>query len=181
MIFLRLPHKVFPQQEQGIFSYTPEPHIAFCPIFVHPLSPVFEPHIQKWVIFVRRRPCVCDTFRFKSPPLRRKKIEFGKPRQLNFPNVKNDAGQKQYSPCEMATPSQEHGLCPPLDLQPPFLLNIAGLRGFESHTFSTKKCSKQLKNEVWTNMTLKVRRGSGRITQKGWTKMGQNVTWGSGV
>ena len=52
----------------GIFSYTPEPHVAFCPIFVHPLFPVFEPHIQKWVIFVRRRPCVCDTFRFESPP-----------------------------------------------------------------------------------------------------------------
>ena len=41
---------------RGIFSCTPEPHIAFCPIFVHPLFPVFEPHIQKWVIFVRRRP-----------------------------------------------------------------------------------------------------------------------------
>ena len=62
---------------EGIFSYTPEPHIAFCPIFVHPLFPVFEPRIQKWVIFVRRRPCVCDTFRFESSPLRGKKIEFG--------------------------------------------------------------------------------------------------------
>ena len=31
-------------------SYTPEPHIAFCPIFVHPLFPVFELHIQQWVI-----------------------------------------------------------------------------------------------------------------------------------
>ena len=61
----------------GIFSYTPEPHVAICPIFVHPLFPVFEPQIQKWVIFVRRRPCVFDTFRFESPPLRGKKIEFG--------------------------------------------------------------------------------------------------------
>ena len=25
-------------------------------------------------------------------------------------------------------PSQEHGLCPPLGFQPPFLLNIAGRR-----------------------------------------------------
>ena len=56
----------------GIVSYTPEPHVAFCPIFVHPLFPVFEPHIQKWVIFVRRRPCVCDTFRFESAPPREK-------------------------------------------------------------------------------------------------------------
>ena len=87
----------------GTFSYTPEPHVAFCPIFVHPLFPVFEHHIQKWVIFVRRRRCVYDTFRFESPPLRGKKIEFGTDsspppsrglRQLNFPNVKNDAGQK---------------------------------------------------------------------------------------
>ena len=69
-------------------------------IFVHPLFPVFEPHIQKWVIFVRRRPCVCDTFRFESPPSStEKKIEFWQPRQLNFPNVGGGAGQKQYSPC----------------------------------------------------------------------------------
>ena len=34
---------------QGIFSFSPEPHIAFCPIFVHPLFPGFEPHVQKWV------------------------------------------------------------------------------------------------------------------------------------
>ena len=60
----------------GILSYTPELHIAFS-IFVHPLFPVFELHIQKWVIFVRRRPCVCDTFRFESPPLPGKKIDFG--------------------------------------------------------------------------------------------------------
>ena len=31
----------------GIFSHTPEPHIVFCPIFVHPLFPVFELHILK--------------------------------------------------------------------------------------------------------------------------------------
>ena len=40
-------------------------------------NPVFEPHIQKWVIFVHRRPCVCDTFRFESPTSTEKKIEFG--------------------------------------------------------------------------------------------------------
>ena len=40
----------------GVFSYTPDTHIAFCPIFVYPLFRWFEPHIQKWVIFVRRRP-----------------------------------------------------------------------------------------------------------------------------
>ena len=71
---LRIGHRL---HQRGIFSYTPEPHIAFCPIIVHPLFPVFEPHIQKWVIFIRHRPCVCDTFIFESPPLRGKKIEFG--------------------------------------------------------------------------------------------------------
>ena len=91
-------------RSRGIFSCTPEPHIGFCPVLVHPLFPVFEPHIQKWVIFVRRRPCVCDTFRFESPPLRGKNRNWHPPpphrlRQLNFPNVQNDAGQKQYRPC----------------------------------------------------------------------------------
>ena len=105
----------------------PEPRIAFCSIFVHPFFPVFEPHIQKWVIFVRRRPCVCDTFRFESlSPWKKDRFwhRFPPPspsaglRQLNFPFVKNDAGQKQYSPCFLrrrhrpkATPSQEYG-CP---------------------------------------------------------------------
>ena len=88
-----------------------------CTIFVHPLFPVFEPHIQRWVIFVRRRPCVCDTFRFESPPPRKKdRIWHRLPppppssglRQLNFPNVKNDAGQKQQSPWffEKASPAE---------------------------------------------------------------------------
>ena len=118
----------------GIFSYTPEPHVAFCPIFVHPLFPLFEPHIQKWVIFVRRRPCVCDTFRFESPPSKRSILA---PTFSSFPpRTTTHAGQKQLqsvifekvSPAEPATPSQEHGLCPPLGFQPPFLLNIAGRR-----------------------------------------------------
>ena len=81
------------------FNKTPKPHVALCPIFVHPLFPMFEPHIQKCVIFCPSSPCVCDTFRFESPPLRGKKIEFGTTpssfsrglRQLNFPNVKNTA------------------------------------------------------------------------------------------
>ena len=34
----------------GIFSFSPELHIAFCPLFfVHPLFPVFEPHVQQWM------------------------------------------------------------------------------------------------------------------------------------
>ena len=48
----------------GIFGHTPEPHIAFCTVF----ATTFSMLDQKWVIFVRRRPCVCDTFRFESAP-----------------------------------------------------------------------------------------------------------------
>ena len=70
---LSSPRRTLQKEFEGIFSYTPELHVAFCPIFVHPLLPVFEPHILKWVIFVRRRPCVCDTLRFESPLLRGKK------------------------------------------------------------------------------------------------------------
>ena len=66
-----------PISTSGIICHTPEPHVAFSPTFVHPLFPVFEPHIQKWVIFVRRRPCVCDTLRFESFPSPEKKIDFG--------------------------------------------------------------------------------------------------------
>ena len=55
-----------------IFSHTPELHIVFCPIFVHPLFPVFEPHIQIWVIFAGRH-------------------------LLTFQNVNNDAGQTIWS------------------------------------------------------------------------------------
>ena len=89
-------------QYMGILSYTPELHIA-CP----PTCPVFEPQNQKWVIFVRRRPCVCNTFRFESPPPHRKKDRFWHRllpplpralRKLTFLNVKNDAEQKKYCP-----------------------------------------------------------------------------------
>ena len=37
------------------------------------------------------------------------------------------------------------------------------------------------KIEGSTKMKQKVSRGSGRIPQKGWTKMVQNATWSSGV
>ena len=81
---------------KGGFSDTPEPHIAFRPIFVHPLFPVFEPHIQKWVIFVRRRPCVCDEVPEKRSILApTPSFPFPRgPRHLTFPSVKNDVAQK---------------------------------------------------------------------------------------
>ena len=68
------------------------------------------------VIFVRR---VCDTFRFESPPLRGKKIEFGTD-SLLLPQERRGAKTTQSVFFEKATPSQEHGLCPPLGFQPPF-------------------------------------------------------------
>ena len=36
--------------QQTCVFFSPEPHIAFCPIFCPPTFPVFEPHFQKWVI-----------------------------------------------------------------------------------------------------------------------------------
>ena len=46
----------------GVFLVIrPNSTLHFAPFFVHPLFPVCDPHIQKWVIFVHRRPCVCDT------------------------------------------------------------------------------------------------------------------------
>ena len=78
----------------GIFSYTPEPHIAFCPIFVHPLFPVFEPHIQKWVIFVRRRPCVYDTVSFESLPPPRKKRSNLATTTIELPECQERRGAK---------------------------------------------------------------------------------------
>ena len=79
----------------------PNPILHFAPfLYTH-----FFPCLNPIFIFVRRRPCVCDTFRFESPPLPEKKIDHRLPpplrglRQLTFPNVKNDAGQKQKSPC----------------------------------------------------------------------------------
>ena len=47
-----------PEQE-----YAQTLHIVFAPFLSTHFS-VFELHISKWVIFVRRRPCVYDTFRF---------------------------------------------------------------------------------------------------------------------
>ena len=80
---------------EDIFSYTPELHISFCPIFVHKLFPVFEPHIQKWVIFVRRRPCVCDTFSFEKRSILASTPSSFSPRTTTI----ELPGQKQYSPC----------------------------------------------------------------------------------
>ena len=113
------------RRAKGIFSYAHEPHIAFCSIFVHPLFPVFEPLLQIWVIFVRRRPCVYDTFRFESPPLRWKKIEFGNhdnwtSRMSRTTRGKNNIVRVSWEGVadrRPATPSQEHGLCPPLGFQ----------------------------------------------------------------
>ena len=131
----------------GIFSCTPEPHVAFCPIFVHPLFPVFEPHIQKSVIFVRHRHCVCDTVRFESPLPEKRLILAPTPsspspplprglRQLTFPNVKIDAGQKQHSPCFVRRRRRPKAgdaftrtrLMPTFGVSAAFLLNIAGRR-----------------------------------------------------
>ena len=55
------------------FSYTPEPHIAFCPFLSTHFFEGLNPMFKKWVIFVRRRPCVCDTLKFEStaPPEKR--------------------------------------------------------------------------------------------------------------
>ena len=61
----------------GILSFRLNTILHFAPFFSNPFFPVFELHIQKWVIFVRRRPYVCDTFRFESPSLPGKKIDFG--------------------------------------------------------------------------------------------------------
>ena len=101
----------------------PNPTLHFAPFWSTHFFPCLKPHVQKWVISVRRRPCVCDTFRFESRASPEKRsILAPLPRglrQLTFPNVKNDAGQKQYSPCFWASPaegrrpaSQEHGFMP---------------------------------------------------------------------
>ena len=101
------------------FRYTLESTLHFAPILsTH--FPVFEPHIQEWVIFVRRRPL---TFQHVSQSLQSVFVREASPGEgLTFPNVKNYEKQKQKSPCvregvaggRRATPSQEHGLCPPL-------------------------------------------------------------------
>ena len=62
-----------PEKALGVFSFFARSPYCILPIFVHPLFLVFEPHLQKWVIFVRRRPCVCDTFTLESPLLRGKR------------------------------------------------------------------------------------------------------------
>ena len=87
----------------GVFLVIcPNPILHFARFFVHPLFPVFEPHIQKWVISVRRRPCVCDTFRFESPPFSGKQIDF-----FGAERMRNITSQKKYT---LATKkSTQHG------------------------------------------------------------------------
>ena len=150
---------------KGIFSCTPEPHVAFCPIlsthffpFLNPtfkngsfLSVVALCDLPKCQTIMKVRVCVkaspteswrvMDTQRSESPPPSPEKRSILAPtpsppprglRPLTLPNVKNDAGQKQYSPCfcegvagrRPATPSQERGSCPPLGFQPAFLLKV---------------------------------------------------------
>ena len=154
---------------QGIFSYAPEPHIAFCPILVHPIFPVFEPQIHKWVIFVPRRPCVCDTLRFES--LFRQKRSILAPTPSSTPaDCDNWPSRKSKRRLH-----KEHGLRPPVGFQPPFLLNIAG----------------QLKVQRWVFRCLRVFRVLGVFGVFTWglvvgfnfgfgrTKTTRNVTWGS--
>ena len=74
----------------GIFSCTPEHHIAFCPIFVLPLFPVFELHVSNGSF--------CPSSPFDLPKCQtiitvRVCVKASLAEGLTFPNVKNDAGQ----------------------------------------------------------------------------------------
>ena len=56
-----------PRGEQGILVVRPNAILHFAPFLVHPLFLVFDPHIQKWVIFVVVARVVCEHFlRFES-------------------------------------------------------------------------------------------------------------------
>ena len=83
----------------GYFELYARTPCCILPHFCPPTFPMFEPNIQKWVIFLRRLPCVSDTFRFESPPLHGKKIEFGTFPLLSLPPPPKRRGAKQYSPC----------------------------------------------------------------------------------
>ena len=128
-----------------VFVENARNHIAFCPIFVHPLFPVFEPHIFEWVIYVPRRPSTFQNVRYI----------------IIVCVCESVAGRR------LATPSQEHGLCPPLGFQQKGRLTF------------TKKSAKKLRNCLWAKMKKKIRWGSGRIPQKGGTKMWQHAIWSS--
>ena len=93
---------------KGIFSYTPEPHIAFLPLF---LSTHFFPclfTIFKNGSFLSVVALVSVTLLDSNPRPSAEKRSILAPTpasslartttKLNFP-VKNDVGQKQYSPC----------------------------------------------------------------------------------
>ena len=81
-------------QKVCIFSIKPETHIAFCPIFVHPLFLCLNP-TKKSVFFVRRRPL---TFQNVGQSFVRVCVKASRAEGLTFPNVTNDAGQT-ISPC----------------------------------------------------------------------------------
>ena len=108
----------------GIFSYTPEPHIAFCPIFVHQLFPAFEPLFQKWIIFVRvtlldsnLRPSAEKRSNLAPTPssslARTTTIELPECQERRgAKTIKSVFFEKASAGRRPATPSQEHGLCP---------------------------------------------------------------------
>ena len=66
-------HPLTLSSKKGIFSYTPEPQIAFCIHFFPCLNPIFKNGSFLSAVAL----CVCDTLRFESPPLPGKKIDFG--------------------------------------------------------------------------------------------------------
>ena len=96
--------------------------------FVHPLFPEFELHVQKWVIFVRCRPCGCILFTFESPRLPRKEIDFGTVSLHPFHGLRQliDLPECQERCREKTTQFVflRGRTRPPLGKQPPFLLNI---------------------------------------------------------
>ena len=73
----------------GIYSYTPEPHIALCHFF-HPFFPVFDPSPRLGLL--------CPSSPFDLPKCLtiitvRVCVKASRAEGLTSPNVKNDAGQ----------------------------------------------------------------------------------------
>ena len=86
----------------GIFSYTPEPHIAFCPIFVHPLFPVFEPPYSKNGSFLSVVAFVSVTLLDSTPRSsaeKRSNPSLARTTTIELPVCQERRGQKQFSPC----------------------------------------------------------------------------------
>ena len=118
----------------GIFSYTPEPHIAFCPIFVHPLFPCLNP-IFKNGSFLSVVALVSVTLLDSNPrPSTEKRSilaptpssSLARTTTIELPECQERRGVKTTKSVFLGpgTPSQEHGLCPPLGFQPAFLLKV---------------------------------------------------------